>query len=355
MQPWLQIGILLYADWAMPGIVSRLQIPRDVAGIIPRILGKDRESWPRLHCIPCPNYDSGIRNMSVESPRFHRRKKRTPPYLIVGAVVFVVLVVVTLLQPQDGASKSDPTSLDSLHLPPFQVASLRWGSLRWDGDDTPYILADRHIDDVLTGGLTQSELIRESQLDVMKNAQTQRDPRLVYTWADAQYRLVNANPSTQVDPRLLQIMDAADPLNVYEYSRLKFLLVLPANRQAHPELAPVGEALMAKRPADEALKVAYLNNIGGGSTLPKALSYAQHWVATDPTSATAHLMLGLLYKAYFDETDSTAYLDKVSAEFHAFLDRAPSRAPSRVWIQQILPRIDQTRLDRHNHDKPLNG
>jgi hypothetical protein len=296
--------------------------------------------------------------MSVDSTRFHRRKKRTPPSLIVGCVVFVVLVVVTLLQPQDTALKGSGgglASLDSLQFPPFQVASLRWGSLRWTGDDTPYIHAGEKIDNVLGNGFDLKEEIQQTQIEVMKDAHTRRDPVIVYAWAYAQFRQVSMNPSTSVDPRLVQIMDAADPLNVYEYSRLKFLLILPADRKAHPELAPVGEALMAKRPDDDALKVAYLNNIGGGSTLPKALAYAQRWVASDPTSATAHLMLGLLYNTYFDETGNTAYLDKVSAEFHTYLKRAPARAPSRSWIERILPRIDQTRLERQNDAKPIGG
>lgn len=214
-----------------------------------------------------------------------------------------------------------------------------WMTTPWAGNQTPY----RNVQVLLKKQYQQGKDMNAETAQYKGLAMAHpKDPLAQFEWACAARGAAKiANPENSAPVEALQAMERDDPMNVHEYTRMRFIIT-EETRPSTPNLDVVAKRLAHHDPNDEFVKMPVIYALSWAGKYTEALPIAKDWVKQNPSSAKAHSMLA---EVYFDEWQASGRKnqtlgDQAVAEYQAYLKFAPPtddfRKPAQLFIQRIL-------------------
>ena len=178
------------------------------------------------------------------------------------------------------------------------MASEAWTSGQWTGNGVTYRQIEQGINRKLAQGVVLSDLTMEYQAQAQNSPS---NPKAQFAWAYSAFRSSQATYAI-VDYPVLVALVRDDPKNVYEYTRLRFIVTRMAepNNDEH-YLQNVGFRLLRHSPQDEVVHKNLVYALcSSQSSLPLALETAKKWVQQRSNDAGPHAVLAYVYETMFN-------------------------------------------------------
>ncbi len=313
-----------------------------------------------------------------------QQNRSAPPPLHIGAVL-VAMLIVAMISLHCGAAPKTDTGTDPQETLRFLIPdlprSLDWTTKTWTGDDIPYKKIEADVDAEFgpggnvdgTGGAVsvknidakrEGNVVTRRRSAALQSLKSLNDRRLVFAWAYAEAEKTFRQNLPFADDSALRALAAVDPMNTYEYTRLRFLLTQYAYQNSdHDDLKALGERLLARRPDDLTVKVAHVYNLCSKRSVRFAQAFTEDWARKEPTNDSPHLLLAFVYQEQMilnkgqAHADLTAppnqayikiaqdYADKSIAEYRAYLKYAAPDAPSRKSAAYLITATEKIKED----------
>ncbi len=264
-------------------------------------------------------------------------------------VATVAVVLTTVLITYVSHAQAKKYSHDN---PFVDLSNYKWTNETWKGDDRPFIKVRQAID------LSLDKTPKEGLGKLVENYRTSAQSNPLnslkqFSWGYVAYRTVVSGH--RLSDRYHELQDvsfaldrAKSPLS-YEYSRLRFLVILLWRKEA-PQLRSLGQRLLRRNPSDYSVNYRVsdtLNTRTSATDRKLALSYAQSLVQLRPERASALASLGAAYVKICLYDDNIAAGDKAVAAYRKYFQlqpQSPVRRDIQHWINEV--REHQTKLSK---------
>lgn len=212
------------------------------------------------------------------------------------------------------------------YLPPHPHWSPQsWMMQPWTGDDKPYRLIREAIQKAIAQGKPPEALVQQYRTKARNNPSS---PEAQFAWAYATHELFITHHNGPPDFLALKALSETGVENVYEYTRLRFLLTQEAVPNANQTgLKTLGERLLSKNPEDHIVRTNLIYALSSSrESLPDALRLAEAWVKRYPNKSVPHAALAAVNQTIwnFSQRKNRAAIDKAIAEYYEYLRLAPA-------------------------------
>jgi hypothetical protein len=271
--------------------------------------------------------------------------------IVIGALSLISL---NLALSQAKGQGINPAIAPSASIPPsyMERTKLDWTNDKWTGDDRPYIIARRQIDQAYAAGKSPEPLIQKYRVATEKGPRIHTassifyNPLACYRWGYAAWKTVSAKSSLKEQGKHLsgvsEALASASSPHIYEYTRLRFFVeawYIPSSK-----LKNVGLRLLKHSPGD--LDVKYhmtriLTQIVTAQNNRLALSYAKDLVHSRPQRPSSYAALGGVYDDSWEFLGNKADAAKAIAAYQHCLVIMPPDTYWRSDIVQAIARIER--------------
>jgi len=199
-----------------------------------------------------------------------------------------------------------------------------WLTRPWTGDDKPYRAIREHIEAAVAHGEAPKAIAQRYQVPAQRN---RLDAQAQFAWAYSAHKVFLANPAVFADASALDALSTTGVEDVYEYTRLRFMLTQEINPNTNNlYLKNLGERLLKRDPDDKRVRQDLVYALCTDKRgLSDALRIAQEGVRRHPEDAKLHATVASAYQSIFDWSrarDSVAR-DNAVAEYKKYLQLAP--------------------------------
>jgi hypothetical protein len=129
-------------------------------------------------------------------------------------------------------------------------------------------------------------------------------------------------------------LESADPLNVHEYTRIRF--AVDSMLYKDKDLYIVGNRLLAYNPGDKAVYDDQINALSFNTHFDEALRLAQQLVARNPEDASAHTFVGGVYEDMWIHYQDKRCAQAAMLEYQKYLKLASPNDSFRKMAENLV-------------------
>lgn len=217
-----------------------------------------------------------------------------------------------------------------------------WLTRPWIGDDKPYRVIRERVEAAVAQGESPQALMQRYKVP----AQTNRlDAQAQFAWAYSAHEALLAHTVDFANASALDALSTTGVEDVYEYTRLRFMLTQEANPNSdNLYLKSLGERLLKRNPDDKRVRqdlvYALCTNRRG---VGEALHIAHEGVQRHPEDAKMHATLASAYDSMFNWSRGRdiAARSKAIAEYKKYLQLAPQNDSFRRYATLLVNALPQ--------------
>lgn len=272
--------------------------------------------------------------------------------------VFTISCLALALSTVHGQT-TNPAMAPSNNVPPSFMERTKWDwtNDKWTGDERPYVIARRQIDQAYAEGKSPELLIQKYREATEKGPRIHAastlfyDPLACYRWAYAVWKTITSKSPLREQGRhmsgVAEALASASSPHTYEYTRLRFFLAawyIPSYR-----LKNVGLRLLKHSPSDLDVKYQMVNVVSSSVTPENnrlAFTYARELVHLRPQRPSSYAALGGAYDDSWEFLGNSADAPKAIAAYQHCLAMMP---PDTSWRGDIVQTISRMKRRLASH------